>query len=321
MFIQNIKRKVMNYINISTLGAIFLASTALQASFTLNFTEQELLYAMQESGATSFNEAEVYLRQQLTSSAAPMPAQEEVSLYGFTEVALLQAMAEQGLSDYHHAAQFLRRQQARLNEAFGASAPRQSAAATASPMGQDGDRQAQEISTIHKRQLVDLWKSAQQYDNVDVHYFNQRWAKQHFSEVQNIFTTTYGNPEAKRLSFDTLKQEILSCARNYRDELVTAFNILSQHGGNQGYADHESGVSNTLMLLSQNWYLASNATGRSRKFQFQFGNQIIEGNSRDFIIHSLLENKRTNGGCAPGYAGRFVRDLLLLLCVQANISE
>ncbi|CAD7925516.1 unnamed protein product [Amoebophrya sp. A25] len=40
----------------------------------------------------------------------------------------------------------------------------------------------------------------------------------------------------------------------------------------------------------------------------------------EIVVESLLENHRTNGGCSPGFAGRFVRDMLEILAHLAGID-
>ncbi len=170
------------------------------------------------------------------------------------------------------------------------------------------------LSSDHKAKLGTLFASAQAFDDGDVHDFNKAWSKGHIAEVQEIFTAYRGTLVTH--SFADLQAEILA----YKDSAAVraALGQLAGYGG-AGYGDAESGVLNTLVILSQNWHLASTAIGLSR--QFDFDGSGIAKNSRDFIIHSLLENARTAGGCAPGYAGRFVRDQLILLCVQAGIGS
>lgn len=169
------------------------------------------------------------------------------------------------------------------------------------------------LSTTHNATLKDLFLSAQAYDDGDVHAFNKGWSKTNIGTVKGIFEDAFGSVAS--LSMSALKAEILS----YKDTLAIR-NALSQLEayGVSGFADAESGVANTLAILSQNWHVASTDVGLNRKFVFDESG--VAKNSRDFVIHSLLENAATGGGCAPGFAGRFVRDQLILLCVQGGVS-
>ena len=169
------------------------------------------------------------------------------------------------------------------------------------------------LSTTHKGTLKNLFLSAQGYDNSDVHGFNKGWSKTNIGTVQGIFKDVFG--EVTSLSMSTLKANIL----NYKDSsaIRNALAKLEAYGVS-GFADAESGVANTLAILSQNWHIASTDIGLSRKFVFDESG--VARNSRDFVIHSLLENAATGGGCSPGFAGRFVRDQLILLCVQGGVD-
>lgn len=166
----------------------------------------------------------------------------------------------------------------------------------------------------HKTKLGVLFSSAQAFDNANVHGFNKEWSKGHIAEVQEIFTAHMGTPAPH--SFAELRAAIL--AYQNTAPLCEALDKLAGYSGT-GYADEESGVANTLTILSQNWHLASTDIGLSRDFVFDESG--VAKNSRDFIIQSLLENAATGGGCAPGYAGRFMRDQLILLCVQAGVDH
>lgn len=167
------------------------------------------------------------------------------------------------------------------------------------------------LSTTRKETLKALFLSAQSYDNDDVHAFNKGWSKTNIGAVQDIFEEAFG--VIPSLSFSALKAEILS----YQDSTAVR-NALAQLEvyGLSGFADAESGVTNTLAVLSQNWHIASTDTGLNRRFVFDESG--VAKNSKDFVIHSLLENAATGGGCSPGFAGRFVRDQLILLCVQGG---
>ncbi|NCP61606.1 MAG: hypothetical protein GW748_06570 [Alphaproteobacteria bacterium] len=169
------------------------------------------------------------------------------------------------------------------------------------------------LSTTHKETLKALFLSAQSYDNGDVHAFNKGWSKTNIGAVQDIFQEAFG--AIPSLSFSALKAEILS----YQDSTAIR-NALAQLEayGLSGFADAESGVGNTLAVLSQNWHIASTDTGLNRRFVFDESG--VAKNSKDFVIHSLLENAATGGGCSPGFAGRFVRDQLILLCVQGGVD-
>lgn len=169
------------------------------------------------------------------------------------------------------------------------------------------------ILSTHKETLKALFLSAQSYDNGDVHAFNKGWSKTNIESVQDIFQEAFG--VIPSLSFSDLKAEILS----YQDSTAVR-NALAQLElyGLSGFADAESGVGNTLAILSQNWHIASTNTGLNRRFVFDESG--VAKNSKDFVIHSLLENAATGGGCSPGFAGRFVRDQLILLCVQGGVD-
>lgn len=121
-------------------------------------------------------------------------------------------------------------------------------------------------------------------------------------------------------SFDNLKTEILTRSKD-KNTVSAALRKFESHGGKNGYTDRESGVVNTLKILSHVWHVASTQLGKNQVFEYQFGSKVMKGTSQDFVIGSLIENAATMGGCSPGFAGRFVRDLLILLCVQEGITQ
>jgi hypothetical protein len=155
-----------------------------------------------------------------------------------------------------------------------------------------------------------LYDTAHPYDDTDVHTFNKRWSKANISTILAIYSHHYGTPEV--MDLNTLEAMIYSVSGS--NELINAINQLRHHGGD--FRDNESGVESTLQMLSWNWSLASQM---DREFTFQFQGIQMHGTAQEFIVQSFLENARTQGGCAPGYAGRFVRDMLILLSVQAGI--
>ena len=83
-------------------------------------------------------------------------------------------------------------------------------------------------------------------------------------------------------------------------------------------------MGNVLLLLLKAWFLATGTErGRQVRFPYTYDRQGVEvrGNSVEFCLFSLAENFATRGGCAPGFAGRVVRDLLILLRVQAGDGD
>ena len=61
------------------------------------------------------------------------------------------------------------------------------------------------LSTTHKGTLRDLFRSAQGYDNSDVHAFNKAWSKTNIATVQGIFEEVFGGVAS--LSMSALKAE------------------------------------------------------------------------------------------------------------------
>lgn len=83
---------------------------------------------------------------------------------------------------------------------------------------------------------------------------------------------------------------------------------LRQHCVQQGdttWSCSETGVEDTTFWLRRNWWLGGYIVEK-----LSSEGNLIHFPLRDTIVESILENKRTNGGCAPGFAGRFVRDFL-----------
>ncbi|CAD7942253.1 unnamed protein product [Amoebophrya sp. A25] len=94
------------------------------------------------------------------------------------------------------------------------------------------------------------------------------------------------------------------------------------------YADAETGVGDVILLLRKNWFLGqklaepgscaipqADAGGHEAETETSHSRRVVVVTHAacDTIIDSLLENKRTDGGCSPGFAGRFFRDMLELL--------
>ncbi|CAD7953052.1 unnamed protein product [Amoebophrya sp. A120] len=99
-------------------------------------------------------------------------------------------------------------------------------------------------------------------------------------------------------------------------ELDKTFSQLATHCAQIGvpattYADSETGLADVVLLLRKNWFLAT-------LLEEQKG--LSTGAQFDIPIESLLENHRTGGGCAPGFAGRFIRDLLQLLSIHFGLD-
>lgn len=135
-------------------------------------------------------------------------------------------------------------------------------------------------------------------------------------------------------------------------ELDAAFDKLESHcedrahatpanaSAGASYADAETGVMDVVLLLRKNWFLAQEVLGgqpgrsaagntESRDHSVAVGARAAAAapsspyapEAGDVILESLLENHRTLGGCAPGFAGRFVRDLLQLLAHAEGLTE
>lgn len=256
--------------------------------------------------------------------------------FGYSEEVLLNAMAERGAISYREAAGILDREAQLQEEDKGSSTSKvnrneelslayirqlqetengyySSSPSLVTPTVTYVEPENILSTTPHKGTLKGLFCSAQGYDNSDVHGFNKGWSKTNIGTVQYIFKQAFG--EVAPLSMSALKAEILS----YKDSSAIRKALAQLEAyGSSGFSDDESGVANTLGILSQNWHIASTATGLSRKFVFDESG--VARNSRDFVIHSLLENAATGGGCSPGFAGRFVRDQLILLCVQGGVD-
>ncbi|MDP4840707.1 MAG: hypothetical protein NWR43_03920, partial [Alphaproteobacteria bacterium] len=229
--------------------------------------------------------------------------------FGYSEEALLNVMMERGATSYGQAAEMLDRDAAEVYRTFGFEAyarpeveeknsfdvneeaslalirqlqeeEQSSVYSTTVPTVSYADPETV-LSTTHKETLKALFLSAQSYDNGNVHAFNKGWSKTNIGSVQDIFQEAFG--VIPSLSFSALKAEIFS----YQDSTAIR-NALAQLEayGLSGFADAESGVGNTLAVLSQNWHIASTDTGLNR--QFVFDESGVAKNSKDFVIHSLL---------------------------------
>lgn len=129
--------------------------------------------------------------------------------------------------------------------------------------------------------------------NPNVHVYNRAFAKSHYAQLLGYYEKFLKFPPERNWA------QLQDVIRKYDSspEVVTALATMSGNIKRYGVKDAESGVDNIVSLLNRDWHLASN-----------YGLEYL-------VIQSLRENKDTGGGCHPGYAGRFVRDLLVIMAM------
>jgi hypothetical protein len=267
-----------------TCGSLVQASSFDPSEF--GYSENVLLNVMMERGATTYKEAAFMLDREALKVSQSFEYVEEKKSDSVSDrdeeasLALIRRLEKEDKLlfsptvdiDEALSLAFIRK----LQEQEGGSAPSFS---YASVLPMENVIDPRKVLLTHKEALKGLFLSAQKFDGGDVHAFNKGWSKTNIGKIQPIFTEAFGNPSS--LSMSALKAEILK----YEDTLSVR-NALAQLEayGDSGFSDAESGVANTLQILSQNWHIASTATGLNRKFVFNESG--IAKNSRDFIIYT-----------------------------------
>eukprot|EP00747_Dinoflagellata_sp_TGD_P209610 gnl/TRDRNA2_/TRDRNA2_82994_c0_seq1.p1 gnl/TRDRNA2_/TRDRNA2_82994_c0~~gnl/TRDRNA2_/TRDRNA2_82994_c0_seq1.p1 ORF type:complete len:315 (-),score=29.01 gnl/TRDRNA2_/TRDRNA2_82994_c0_seq1:157-1101(-) len=192
-------------------------------------------------------------------------------------------------------------------------------------------------------QLAALWSSASRFDNVDVHRFNRKWANPNCQKIEALYDTVYG---AKFRDFLAAEHAVVGgadatlspsvyfraealntfchlvrshCARNVSSaSLDRAFRNLNEYlqaenGALRRWQDTESGVTDVFLWLWRIFFLGTLVDNRFNYTYEEPSGKLVNGTGTDFVMWSLCENAETNGGCPQGFAGRCVRDLLVLM--------
>ncbi len=164
------------------------------------------------------------------------------------------------------------------------------------------------ISVEDARFLSDLAKSSLLYDDKDVHVFNKTIVAPNLVKLMEVGQRYL--PSREDIPPVTVFDQMRRILREEGDSSNTekAIQVLEAHLAKTSF-DGETGI-HVPTLLSRVWDLANN----NPNFRFATGIGHEVRNSVQMIVHiSMPEGLNTEGGCFPGYAGRFFRDYLTLL--------
>lgn len=178
--------------------------------------------------------------------------------------------------------------------------------AFARSLNRDEDRLP--VSLEDGRFLSDLAQSFLQFDDRDVHAFNRAVVAPNLAKLMEVGQRCL--PSREDIPPATVFAQMREVLKTEGDSGNTekAIQVLEAHLA-KTVVDGETGI-HVPTLLSRVWDLARN------KPNFRFATAIDHEvrNSVQMIVHiSMPEGLNTEGGCFPGYAGRFFRDYLTLL--------
>ncbi len=178
--------------------------------------------------------------------------------------------------------------------------------AFARSLNQDEDRLP--VSVEDACFLRELSESSLQYDDKDVHAFNRAVVAPTLAKLMEVGQRCL--PSREDISPATVFAQMREVLKTEGDSGNTekAIQVLEAHLA-KTVVDGET-VIHVPTLLSRVWDLAHN----NPNFRFATGIDHEVRNSVQMIVHiSMPEGLNTEGGCFPGYAGRFFRDYLTLL--------
>ena len=153
------------------------------------------------------------------------------------------------------------------------------------------------------------------YDNQDVHAFNKSFVAPNVENLlslgRRILAPNESTPAAT--IFAAMREVIAQDGDHSGAEAAIA--VLEGHLA-RAAVDEETGI-HVPNLLSALWDVATRFP--DHRFGVE-GSSYAANNTQQMIVHmSMPEGLATNGGCFPGYAGRFFRDYLLLLTLLSKM--
>lgn len=178
--------------------------------------------------------------------------------------------------------------------------------AFARSLSRDEDRLP--VSVEDARFLRELSESSLQYDDKNVHAFNKAVVAPNLANLMEVGQRCL--PSREDIPPATVFAQMREVLKTEGDSGNTekAIQVLEAHLA-KTVVDGETGI-HVPVLLSRVWDLARN----NPNFRFAAGIGHEVRNSVQMIVHiSMPEGLNTEGGCFPGYAGRFFRDYLTLL--------